>query len=279
MIGKILVGLGGTHYAEAATRTAIEIAKRHDAAVTGVTVANMERLHNTGARPIGAGGVAKELGDRRVAVTRQAMTADIDQFAELCSTAGVEFDIKKEERDEPFDFLRSQARYHDLTVLGLQAIFEYGAPGVFGDDPAAAIVKLIAGGVRPLIATPADYKPVQRVLIAYGGSVESAATLRRFAQLRPWTDMTARVATFGIDAERSARLLSHAADYCRSQKLTAETHAYECGPGQLLAEAKAWGADLIVLGNSGKRLLLQRVLGETALRVIREAQQPLFLGQ
>lgn len=280
MIGKILVGLGGTRYTKAATETAIEIASRYGASVTGVTVVNLDRLHCVGSTPIGAGWVAKELGDQRAAITRQAMHDAIDQFAAHCEAAGVDYEVKREERDEPFDFLLSQARYHDLAVLGLQAVFEYGVPGVQEEDPGLTLVRLITGGVRPIIATPGEHKPVKRVFAAYSGSVESAATLRKFIQLRPYPDITLRIATFGMDADRGARLLDQAAKYCRSHGVEAETEHYaEPAAGHILQEAGAWNSDLIVLGNSHRHMLLKRMLGSTAMNVIRHAEHPLFLGQ
>lgn len=280
MIKRILVGLGGTRYTEAAIKTALEIAQRHDASITGVTVVNLDRLHRVGPTPIGAGWAAKELGDQRVAVTQQAVQEAIDNFTQQCKVAGVPYRIKREERDEPFDFLLSQARYHDLAVLGLRAVFEYGVLGAAEEDPGVLLVKLLAGGVRPIIATPDIVKPAERIFVAYSGSVESAAALRRFVQLRPWSDITMRIATFGMDADRSARLLDQMCKYCQSHGIEVDTEHYaEPVEGQILPAAEAWNSDLIVLGNSHRSLLLRRMLGSTAMHVIRNSEQMLFLGQ
>jgi nucleotide-binding universal stress UspA family protein len=43
--------------------------------------------------------------------------------------------------------------------------------------------------------------------------------------------------------------------------------------------ATYWQADMIVLGNSARNLLIKRLLGETALHIIRNADRPLFLCQ
>ena len=49
---------------------------------------------------------------------------------------------------------------------------------------------------------------------------------------------------------------------------------------QLVVEqASTWGADLIVLGCSGRSSLSQAFFGTTALHVIRNADRPVFLGQ
>ncbi len=55
MIGRILVALGGTDYTLVAIETAIDLAKRHGAELTGVTVMNVEKLRQIGPVPAGAG--------------------------------------------------------------------------------------------------------------------------------------------------------------------------------------------------------------------------------
>jgi nucleotide-binding universal stress UspA family protein len=56
-------------------------------------------------------------------------------------------------------------------------------------------------------------------------------------------------------------------------------HAGGRADRDLLRYAEEWNADLIVAGNSAKNLLLRRVFGETALRLLRESNRPLYLAQ
>ena len=121
---------------------------------------------------------------------------------------------------------------------------------------------------------------MKRVFCAYSGSIESAATLRRFIQLQPYQDFELCIATFEMEEERGQRLLHHAAGYCRNNGIEPETiHVAQPAKEHLLEVAKEQGADLIVLGNSAKNLLMRRVLGETALHAIHESDVPLFLSQ
>ena len=71
-----------------------------------------------------------------------------------------------------------------------------------------------------------------------------------------------------------------AADYCRAHGFAPEeAFSLDSPKHELLSYATQWGADLIVAGNSAKNLLLRRMLGETALNLITNASQPLFLSQ
>lgn len=280
MIRRILVGLAGTPHTSAAIQTSVELAARHGAELTGVTVIDLGKLENVGPVPIGAGKEAQELREYRVSVTRERVEQDIEEFTAACRAAGARWEVRREERESPFDYLISQSRYHDLMVFGLRGVFEYDVVGDPTSDPTHLLVRLISEGVRPILAVGAIYCPIRRVMIAYSGSVESARTMRRFVQLRPWPDIELCIATFEHDPQRSRQLLAEAARYCRAHDLQPETKLFELSAKEhLLSEAAAWRADMIVMGNSAKSLLLRRVFGETALHTIRHATCPLFLDQ
>jgi nucleotide-binding universal stress UspA family protein len=285
MIRKILVGLGGletegARYTESATQMAIDLAQQHEAKLTGVTVANVARLHQVGPVPIGAGAVAMELREHRVHQMHEHVDAAVSHFQEECKVAGIEYSIRREERDQPFDYLISQSRYHDITMLGLRGLFEYGVAGEATFDPVTSLVKLISGGVRPLIATGPTPRRVEKVLIAYSGSPQSAKTMRRFIQLRLWPDAQIRVAAFGPDHERRQRHLLHAANYCEDHGIEVERDYEPVDPREgVLNTAHEWGADLIVMGNSHRTLLSRRVLGDTMLETIQKSDLPLFMSQ
>lgn len=48
---------------------------------------------------------------------------------------------------------------------------------------------------------------------------------------------------------------------------------------EIVPYAQQWEADLIVAGNSAKNLLLRRLFGETALKLLRDSPLPLYLSQ
>ena len=275
MIKRILVGLGSLEYARSATTKGIELAKQCDAELTGVTLFDVDRLDQTGIVPIGAGQLAKELRESRMDDVEGVIAAAEVHFASKCEKAGITYQIQREVGD-PLESLVSLARYHDLVICGLNSLFEHGVV----DEPSDEIEMLVRQGVRPLLALPADDRPIRRVLICYSGSLESAKTMRRFIQLHLWPDAQLKIAVFGEKKPEPEKLLADAAAYCRAYGYDPETeHVVNSPQSEILPYADAWGADLIVLGNSTKRLLLRRILGETALHVMRNSELPLFLAQ
>ncbi len=277
MIKKILLGLGGTPYTAVAIQRAVQLAKRFDAEITGVTAVNFERLAKIGLVPKGALHAAKEAAVQRVRLTREGIEAAIGKLEEACTAEGIKYRIKLEEREDPFDLMISLARYHDLMIFGLRSIFEYG---ISFEEPKNTLARLISAGVRPIIAVSDKFRPIQKVLIAYSGSMESAKTMKRFVQLSLWPDVKLKIVTFQSSEDKAHQLLYDASEYCRAHGFHVESESNPGSPKDfLLPMATLWQADMIVMGNSAHNLLVKRLIGETALHIIRNADRPLFLCQ
>ena len=275
MIKRILVGLGGTSYTPFAIARSIELAQQHGAELTGVTVVDVGRLSRIGPVPLVASASARELREFRLQVAQEHVEEATEQFVSACRNAGVTYGVRQEEGN-PFDLMASCARYNDLMVFGLKSLFEHDVV----HDPHDVLARLVAEGVRPLLAVSADTRPIRRVLIAYSGSMESAKTMKWFVQLGLWPKAQLRIVTFEHQVDEAEQLVGDAADYLRKHGFEPE-EAYVPGSPkhQLLSYAAEWGADLIVAGNSAKNLLLRRTLGETALNLITTADRHLFLAQ
>jgi len=277
MIKRILLGLGGTPYTTVAIQRAVELAKRFEAEITGVTVVDIEGLSNVGLVPAGALHAAREMAAQRVRVTKEKIAEAISEFESACAAEGIKYHLKQEEREGPFDLMISLARYHDLMIFGLRSIFEYD---ISFEEPKDTLARLISAGVRPIIAVSDKLRPIQKVLIAYSGSMESAKTMKRFVQLRLWPDAKLKIVTFQGSEDKAHKLLYDASEYCRAHGFHVESESNPGSPKEfLLPMATLWQADMIVLGNSAHSLLVKRVLGETALHIIRNADRPLFLCQ
>ena len=278
MIKRILLGLGGTPYTTAAIQRAVGLAKRFEAEITGVTIIDPGRL------------TKNELAQEemipstmhRGILTRERIQEAISAFESACAAEGIRYHIKQEEKESSFDLMISVARYHDLMIFGLRSIFEYNVSVVdlSIEEPKDTLARLISAGVRPIIAVSDTFRPIQKVLIAYSGSMESAKTMKRFVQLRLWPDVKLKIVTFQRSEDKAHQLLHDASEYCRAHGFHVDTESNPGSPKDfLLPMATLWQADMIVLGNSARNLLVKQVLGETALHIIRNADRPLFLCQ
>lgn len=272
MIKRILVGLAGTTYTPVAIERAVTLAKAHDAEVTGVTVLDTRRVRS-GAAPAED---ADATPDRRIAITQARITQSIRDFEAACQTANIKHRVVAESGDA-FTTLVDLARYHDLMVFGLRSVFEYD---FLAGAPESLLIRLVGAGVRPLIAVSEKFRSISRVLIAYNGSMESAKAMKRFVQMRLWPGAELKIVTFHPSDDKAYELMRAAEEYCRAHGFRV---CHQSNPGDpkvlLLAAATLWQADMIVMGNSARSVLLRKVLGDTLLATLRDTQIPLFLAQ
>jgi nucleotide-binding universal stress UspA family protein len=279
MIKRILLGIGGTPFTNVAIQRAVELCKIHKAQLTAVTVVDEQRLGRVGPVPAGAGSAAAELRQHRAAVTRDRIEEAVESLKSACEQSGVYLVVHRE-KGKPFELMVNYARYHDLGVFGLRSMFEYDVIGSPDVKPADVLSRMVVGGVRPIVAVSERFRTIRRVLIAYGGSLRAAETMKQFIRFRLWPDTTVRILSCGVDVSDAERLLTDASIYCRQHGFEPEFKSRQGNPGsEILAEAAEWDADLIVLGTSRSSVLSRALLGTTALHVIRSADRPLFLGR
>jgi nucleotide-binding universal stress UspA family protein len=274
MIKRILVALSGTPFTDSAVEHAVELARLHDAHVTGVTMLDVQRLEHVGPIPLGGASAAHELTEHRIEEVRQRIEEEIGDFEKACREGGVSYAVDRETGDM-LEELVSLCRYHDVTLFGLRGLFEYGVI----HNPDDAIIRLIARGVRPIIAVSEEHRRINRVLIGYNGSMESAKSMKKFVQLRLWPDVTLKVVCLGRRGEEGEQLVRDAAAYCRAHGYEVETEeGGGNGRGALLGAARSWSADLIVMGSTSRGKIAKLILGDTAEYTMRHAEIPLFLS-
>ena len=197
MLKRILVALSGTPFTPIAVRWAVELARKHGA----VRHRCDRRRHGTPVRrrpiPIGGSAAAHALGEHRVAVTQERIEEEIAGFEEACTDASVSYIVDRE-RGDPFELLVGLSRYHDLTIIGLRGLFEYGVV----HNPDDQVIQLTRHGVRPIIAVSPEHHPVNRVLVSYSGSMESAMAMKCFAQLALWPEATVKIVLLRLRGDR-----------------------------------------------------------------------------
>lgn len=277
MIKRILVGVGNSQAARSVADHAVELARAFEAELLGVAVTDPLRLEWTGPRPIGMGveAVTAELREDRLERAKTDIDAAKQIFAERCLADGVAHGFSEQVGD-PFEIVEQLVRYQDMCVFGLRGLFEHGVV----PEPRDALERLVAGGVRPILAVAEEYRPVKKVLVAYSGSLESAKTFKHFVLSGLFPAAVVRVVNFSPNPAAALGLLDHAEAYFKAHGREVDTDHVAGNPErELVPYATQWGADLIVAGNSAKNLLLRRLFGETALMLLRDSPLPLYLAQ
>ncbi|MHC4780205.1 MAG: universal stress protein [Planctomycetota bacterium] len=273
MIRKILVGLGATPFSVSAVNHAVELASTHGASLTGLTVVDEDRLALKGAYS-GLGEFGDLPRDRRIALAHEKEDEVVKAFEDRCAEAAISCAVHRERGDSP-DVLCRYGRTHDLTVLGLHELFDYDIIEV----PENPVSRCFALGVVPILAVPETHRKVEKVLVAYHGSVTAAGALRRFLLMRLWHPVEIRIVCFAQADEDAQQNLEDARALCAAHGFEALS---QTRPGtaleNLLPFAEEWRADLIVMGDSVRSFLSRSLFGDVVLQAIRNSDRPLFLA-
>lgn len=269
------MGLSGAGNEDPAVNCAMDLARRHGAALTGIAIVDPRRIESLlvpaslRVSPYGRLAAAGAIEE-----AQRCARGSLEAFESACATEAL--------RSRPIQAtghllptLIAHGRYHDLLVLDLRGFFDHG--GVH--EPQGALFQLFTSGVRPIVAVTERPREVRRALVAYHGTPDAAGAMRRFVQLRLWPELELHLACFERTPAESEALLRDAAEYCREHGFDPQIH-YDGGAARknLLPMAASLNSDVIVLGSSPRSLLLRQILGDTLLTAIRSSDRPLFLS-
>lgn len=276
MVKRILVGIAGTPALPAKIAASIGLAKEHKAEISAVSVVDVDRLSSLGPVPIGAAKYANDLRMQRIERSHKLDELALGKLETACAEANVPMRAIRAEGD-PLEILSSAWRYQDLCILGVRGWFDYGVL----PDAQNALLKLIAKGVRPILAMTDEVKPVRSAVIAYNGSPESAKTMKQFAQMALWPGIDVQIVCVGAPKsdEPVETILQEAADYCRLHGLNPSVEQMDGDVGDaLLRAAVRTDAGVIVMGSSYRKILMHQRFGKNALQLIKTSSIPLFLS-
>ena len=281
MTQRILVVLDPDSDTPVATETAVAIARRHGAEVTGLAFVDRDSIEaETAGGGIGSMYYAEKLRDRLEGETRTKAEALLRQFVETVEAAGVRHSGDRV-GDGIVKSLLDEMRTHDLLVAGRESHFYYHDPA----QRTHTLARVLQECAAATLIVGAEAPTVRRVAVAYDGSAPAARAMQKFAHLRPFgTDLDVEVVHVhgASDDDRtvSQRLRDDAAVYLRAHGFDrVTTTGVEGGdPADRIAElAQGDRADLVVSGAYAKTGFRKVLFGTSATRLLDEARVPLFL--
>jgi nucleotide-binding universal stress UspA family protein len=286
-IKKILVPLQNLETAEAALKAALTLARRHRAHVEVLHVRQPPNLPAEGYYPVGVVFAPEHFAAFDAALAGQAEKARalVERVARAAGAPRVDAAAHRDDsgatiswRDKPgvlpFD-LSAAARVCDLVLFGRPA----------GEAPLpdqGLVEEALFQSSRPLLVAPAGRLEAapRRILVGWNGRREAA---RALTAAMPVFDSAERVRVLSIGAfpsdlegpERAAELLRLHGVPADAERRELKSAAAE---EELIAAARDWRADLIVMGAYSHSRWREIVLGGFTRRLLRQSEFPLLLA-
>lgn len=270
---KILLGLDGSSYAEAAKEYACEIALAHDATITGVAIIDLPGIQST-AGPVPLGGAHYEL-QREVHLleeTREKAKAILNEFARTCKSRHVK-SVLHADTGSPFSEIIEESKFHDFTVIGKKTFFGYSDHETFG-----TLEKVLKNGLTPVLAVPDSVRKIDKVLVAYDNSIPAAKVVHMFLLLGIWNTCDITLLTVNDNVEAAETLLAGLNDFFQGYGINP---SIVTRGGIANVEVKSYieenDIDLLVMGAYGRKSVREFFVGSVTQHLIQSTNIPLFL--
>ncbi len=198
-------------------------------------------------------------------------------FIALCGEQGRGCDWIAE--DGPaVERLAFHSRYADLVVVGRSR-----DSADAGALPVADLGRLALATAAPVLVvpteTPAPFRP-HRVLVAWNGRREAVRALREALPLlrRAEEVVVLTVRPPGFDDDPDHRIIEHLARHRIKADARINFASEFEAPGAILAQARALGAGLVVMGAYGHSRAFESVLGGATRHLLEHADRPVLMA-
>jgi nucleotide-binding universal stress UspA family protein len=272
---SLLLALDDTPAGAGAAKLALSLAAKHDAAVTGASVLDVEYLTPREPGGIGTAYYKFKADTARLKQGHELTGRLLERFRQQCKARNVRGDVLSLE-GRPWEELCAAAVAHDLILIGRDSDL-HGEPS---GGLASTVEKMLRENPRPLLIAPMTAREPSRVVIAYDGSVPAARSLQIFTLLGLADNCEIHVISIDPAQDVADRYMRQASAYLRLYDTACITRAIasRANPAELvMAEARALGADLLMMGAYGHRGWRETLLGSFTMRLLSECPTALFI--
>lgn len=282
MTSRILALVDGSTYATSVCHAAAWIAGK-----LGLGVDLLHTLPDAHVTDTGDLSGALRLG-ARTALMEELVTLDaqraklaakqghaiLDDAAALLSGDGVAPVEKKLRHGDLIETLTALMPEIRALVIGKRG---EGSAGAF-DHLGSNLERIIRSATVPVFVAAREFRPIQKVLIAYDGSASADRAVERMAQSPVFEGLTAVLVYAGQDTPTIRSQLNAAQSLLAARGLQASIDI-EPGEPEIALERKitAEGFDLLVMGAYGHSRLRNLIIGSTTTAMIRACKVPVLL--
>lgn len=260
-----MVGVDGSPGAEAAFRIAVDLAGLCQGSVYAVAVMP-ERGQFDGPidRRQPADSEAQEIATRDVG---RNIEDALDACNEICLTAGVEF-VREVLVGDPVRVLTREAEGAEMLVIGAQGQ---------RNDPlnllGSTAQRVLRQSIKPVLVVRGAAEPFQRALVGYDGTPDAGHAVEWTADFARDGGWQVRMVTGAHPESYLASGARRAARILEARGLDPDVQLVEGdAPGILFEHAKAFEADLIVIGAAPKGAVTGFFIGEAWPDVVEQAK-------
>ncbi len=276
MIKNILVATDGSAYSATAGRYAIDLSKRLKARLLALHVLDSRALEGPLMADVSNWVGAQPYGGQRVSfhkMMEERGRTILEAFEQESREKGVVPETVMSIGHPVSAILREEGR-SELLVVGRRGEHAEWS----GDMLGSSVERLVRRSLTPCMVTPADFRPINRILVAFDGSGHAGRALQIAASLAKELPAELTALTVGKDNEESRAICEEAGKRLTAYGMDVPPVLLPGEPGNvILAEAAEREVDLIVTGTHGHGRLRERILGGISHHLLTNTDHALLM--
>lgn len=281
MVKRILVPLDPSPFTQTAIKIAAQIAKKTDAALTGLVILDIEGIEESiGPVPMGGLYYAEKIEMAKKVEASQRVADLLEEFKKRCQ----EYNVRHDEahvQGFPSDKIIEEARYYDIVVLGLRTQFQFEI-----SKESESLESILKESVTPVLGVPKSFslsidpdKKTEAVL-AFDGSLLAARAMQRFAQLVNPDTFKLTIVNSGPDKEQGNYILTKAQEYLKIHGLkNVETFYTSQEIIPALRDQFFDKTDVFVVGAHARESIFDFMVGSLTKYLVDQNEKAVFIGQ
>lgn len=283
---NILLCTDGSSFAENIYKYGAWFATQFNAQIKILSVTDIrsQQVANTGnlSGSIGLGACEKLLNElvnlehERAKINNQRARLILDNAAQTLKAEGVEDFNLIHKTGFLVDCLHEFEENSDLILLGQRGEAADFAPGHLG----ANVDRIVRSSRKPCLVTPSEFKPIERILLAYDGSATGKKILKFLANSSAFQNLEIHLLTVAKDSSdpKATARLDEAKQSLERAKYQPVCSLLEGESEKAIAEyVKEQDISLLLMGAYGHSRIRHLVIGSTTAQLLRSSNIPLLL--
>jgi nucleotide-binding universal stress UspA family protein len=277
MYKAALVALKPERENDGAMREAISLALKEKLQLSALAVVDPDIAAPRQAIPLGAAAFKEHRDDVIKQQRHEAALAALSGFTGLCDEAGIECSTTHREGplDDEFGIATESV---DILVIGHGGAAEAGSKA---REDLSVLNKILTAIARPCLLVPCRPAEIDRVTVAYDGSLQSARALYDFALSGLWSDAAVDILTIADEGSFADETAARAAQYLALHGYTATPHPvvtkYNVADN-IVSFITDSGSKALVMGAYGKPRWREAFVGSVTRSVLRNVMVPVFIS-
>lgn len=278
MIKSLMVCTDGSDLSAVAIEYGIHLAQTLKARLAGCHVIDSRTLEGPLLADI-SGCLGAQPYSAQVAQIRQLLEnrgeAILEALSKDCGGNGVDADTLLR-TGHPARVLLEEETRAELVILGQRGEHAEQAGEMIG----SVAERVIRHSIKPCLVTPATFRPIRRILVAFDGSDVSSKALHEGVELALAINVPMVLLTVAEERgqEEARAIVEDGMRLVRAHEGVAAQLVVKGRPAQvILTQAEELGCDLIVVGAYGHSRIREMILGSTTHNLVARSHYPVLL--